>query len=70
MHLSRPRRFTMCQRHEAAPAGHYIIWCHTKSDYVMMQEGEMPVAFVARDRGRRASRFYGVDQSIPLRRAM
>jgi hypothetical protein len=30
----------------------------------------MPVAFVARDRGRRASRFYGINQSIPLRWAM
>jgi len=36
----------------------------------MMQKRQMPVAFVTRDRGRLASRSYGVDQDIPLRRAM
>ena len=43
MHLSRPRRSAMCQHHEAERR-EYIIWCHTKSDYVMIGIREMPGA--------------------------
>ena len=45
MHLSRPRRSAMCQHHEAERR-EYIIQCHTKSDYVMIEDREMPGPFV------------------------